>query len=356
MGYEADNVGSKQYVEGNSKDRAGRPLIKPQAAASQKGGLLSVLPESWIPYAELMRLDRPAGFYAFYIPYLVGLGYAACIADTVPSRARLFSLSVLFFFVCILLRGVACAWNDNVDQEYDRKVARCRLRPIARGVITTRQAHVFTALLMLAGAPLFTLLPRECSYHAVGITILFGAYAFMKRVTNYPQVVLGFPFAWAILLSCAALEVDPLSEQWSGPTACLFVANVLWTIIYDTVYAHQDVKDDVKAGVNSMAVRFVDNTKVLATTLAICQAGLLLSAGWQARLSLVYFIISCGGSAAALGIMITRVNLREPASCAWFFYRGFWYVGGSMVIGLYGGYLTRWYDAKALHLSPAKGW
>lgn len=303
-------------------------------------GLVQKLPQRWIPYAELMRLDRPAGFYAFYFPYLIGLAYAACLADPIPSPAHLIFLSALFFLGCIILRGVSCAWNDNMDQEFDRKVARCRLRPIARGAVTTTQAHLFTAVLLLAGTPLFNFLPTECAYHAIPIILLFGVYALMKRVTNYPQVVLGIPFAWGILMSCAALEVDPLRRQWFGPTLCLFAANVLWTIIYDTVYAHQDVQDDMKAGVKSMAVRFVDSTKGLASTLAVCQIGLLLATGWQASLPLVYFVFACGGSATALAYMIAKVNLQEPASCAWFFRRGFWYVGGSMVTGLLGAYTT----------------
>ena len=291
-----------------------------------------------------MRLDRPAGFYAFYVPYLIGLGYAASVADPLPSPGHLCFLSGLFFIGCIILRGAACAWNDNMDQEFDRKVARCRLRPIARGAVTTAQAHIFTALLTLAGAPLFLFLPVECVYHAVPISILFGAYALMKRITNYPQVVLGFPFAWAILMCCAALQVDPLGRQLIGPTLSLFTANILWTITYDTIYAHQDVKDDVKAGVKSMAVHFADSTKLLAYTLAVAQTGLLIAAGWQAGLSLIYFVVACGGSGIALGLMIGRVDLEEPASCAWFFYRGFWYVGGSIVMGLFGEYFARRHD------------
>lgn len=298
-----------------------------------------------------MRLDRPAGFYAFYIPYLIGLGYAACLADPIPSPTRLYTLSGIFFIGCIILRGAACAWNDNVDQEFDRKVARCQNRPIARGAITTTQGHIFTAALALAGAPLFLVLPVECSYYALPITILFGAYALMKRVTNYPQVVLGFPFACGILMSCAALEVDALSEQLRLPTLGLFGANVLWTMIYDTIYAHQDLKDDVKAGVNSMAVRFADNTKSLASTLAVIQVGLFIVVGWQANFSLIYFLVTCGVSAIALGSMIAKVKLNEPASCAWFFHRGFWYVGGSILIGLFGEFFARSQRLEVLNCS-----
>lgn len=122
----------------------------------------------------------------------------------------------------------------------------------------------------------------------------------------------------------------------------LFTANVLWTMIYDTVYAHQDVEDDIKAGVKSMAVRFRDCTKVLATTLAVGMVGLLGAAGWAVELGVVYSVVGCGGCALALGVMIAKVDLKDGASCAWFFHRGFWYVGGNMVAGLFGAYLQRW--------------
>ena len=128
------------------------------------------------------------------------------------------------------------------------------------------------------------------------------------------------------------------------PTRSLFGANIIWTMIYDTVYARQDLKDDRKAGVMSMAVRFDGSTKALASILAIAQVGLLVVAGWQARLLLLYSAIACGGSATALMVLIAKVDLKEPASCAWFFQSSFWYVGGSIVMGLFGEYLTRWYD------------
>lgn len=309
------------------------------AIVAKSSGFLSHLRSTWTPYAQLMRLDRPAGFYAFYIPYLIGLGYGACLAESVPSPTYLLSLCGLFAVYCVILRGAACAWNDNVDQEFDRQVARTRLRPIARGAVSTTQGHIFTVALLLAQIPILMILPVACTYHAIPMNLLFGAYALMKRITYYPQFVLGFPFAWAILMSCAALEVDPISHQ--RITATTFMANIAWTMIYDTVYAHQDIRDDVRAGVKSMAIRFANSTKELTATLATIQIALLCYTGWQAGLSLVYFIFACGGTAIALGAMITIVDLKEPSSCAWFFHRGFWYVGGSITTGFGAEYLTR---------------
>ncbi|CAF9908037.1 MAG: Para-hydroxybenzoate--polyprenyltransferase, mitochondrial precursor (PHB:polyprenyltransferase) [Alectoria fallacina] len=190
-------------------------------------GLLSLLPTPWVPYAELMRLDCPAGLYAFHVPYLIGLSYAACLAFPSPSLEDLFAYNILFLIDSIILRDAACAWNDNVDQDLDRKVTRCRLRPIARGVVVTTQGHIFTAALTLAGTPLFLTLPIECAYHVIPVTLLFALYPFAKRVTNLPQVVLGFPLAWAILTCWAALGVDPINAEVIMPSMSLFAANVL---------------------------------------------------------------------------------------------------------------------------------
>lgn len=304
-------------------------------------GILSMLPTACVPYAELMRLEKPAGLYAFYFPYIIGICYAACIRDSPPPLEHMMSLAGLFLVWCVILRGAACTWNDNTDQEFDRKVLRCRHRPIARGAVSTAQGHLFTAALGLAGVPILLNLPAGCTYHALPVTILFMLYPFAKRVTYYPQVVLGFPFAWAVFICCAALEVDPFHPQVFGSVACLFMANVSWTIIYDTIYAHQDIKDDVAAGVKSMAVRFADSTKLLTSILAAVQVILLLAAGRLAGLSSVYFIVSCGGTAFALANMIVRVDLEVPASCAVWFHRGFWYVGGTVAAGLFAVYLER---------------
>ncbi|KAL9065872.1 MAG: hypothetical protein Q9161_007925 [Pseudevernia consocians] len=318
-------------------------------------GFLSILPASWIPYAELMRLDRRAGFYAFYLPYLIGLGYGSCLADSVPSPTHLLGLCGLFLIYCITLRGAACTWNDNVDQKFDRQVARTRLRPIARGAVSTTQGNIFTVSLLLAEIPVLMVLPASCAYHAIPINVLFGGYALMKRITHYPQFVLGFPFAWAIFMSYAALNVDPLSSCRIISTVSLFIANILWTMIYDTVYVHQDIRDDIKAGVKSMAIRFADSTKELAAILATIQVTLLLTTGWQAGLSPLYFVFTCGGTAFALGKMIAEVDLKEPSSCARFFHRGFWYVGGSIVMGFAAEYTARLYKFEMMNCnSPLK--
>ncbi|KAL8822371.1 MAG: hypothetical protein Q9191_006894 [Dirinaria sp. TL-2023a] len=328
-------------LEGNQSNTQYSPSNESPVYTPPQKGLLALLPTSWVPYAELMRLDRPAGFYAFYVPYLIGLGYAACLAQSVPSLPQLLYLCGIFFLFCIVLRGAACTWNDNVDQGFDRQVARTRFRPIARGAVSTTQAHVFTVALLLAQIPFAVVLPAACTYQIVAVNFAFAGYALMKRITYYPQVVLGFPFAWAIFICCSALEVNPISSDLILATMSIFVANIIWTVIYDTIYAHQDIRDDVKAGVKSMAIRFGDNTKAFAAGLAAIQIALLILTGTEVGFSYLYFLGTCGGTAVTLGSMLVKVDLKEPSSCAWFFHQGFWYVGGSMAMGLAAEYFAR---------------
>ena len=334
---ESDNVENAQLIP-----KQEYPLtFEPPPPTPTSSGFFSHLPPSWVPYAQLMRLDRPGGFYAFYFPYLIGLSFAACISQDTVKPLLLLDRAALFLVGCVILRGAACTWNDNIDQGYDRQVARCRLRPIARGAVSTTQAHIFTAVQTLLGSLLFCALPGMCAVDAVPIALLFAIYPFGKRFTDYPQFILGFPFAGAIIMALHAVGVDPFAKSVYVPTLCLFFANVLWTMVYDTIYAHQDTRDDVRAGVKSMAVRFKESTKLLTSVLAVGIVGLLATTGIMMRASAVYFVMSCGCTAVSLSAMIGLVDLQTPASCGWWFKWGFWFVGGSLVGGLLAEYSGR---------------
>ncbi|RYP00942.1 hypothetical protein DL764_006343 [Monosporascus ibericus] len=300
-------------------------------------GLLSKLPPSWIPYAQLMRIDRPSGFYAFYFPYLIGLMYAACLAPEAPEPRTLLKVAGLLLPFNVILRGAACTWNDNVDQGFDRRVERCRHRPVARGAVSTSQAHIFTLAQLMLGYPFLALFPDPCTLHIQITVVLFFAYAFMKRITYYPQVILGFPFAWAILFCLAALEIDPLGD-YTMSTLALFAANILWTITYDTIYAHQDIADDEKAGVKGLALRLKDSTKFVASILSVAQVSLLALCGLWAGFGAVYFVGTVGGVAAAMAYYIYGVDLKRPESCGAWFHDQFWIVGAGFIAGLTGEY------------------
>lgn len=296
-------------------------------------GILSKIPSRWIPYGQLMRLDRLGGFYAFYFPYVIGLVYAACLHPVTPSPGILIQLALKFLVLSIVLRGAACTWNDNVDQDFDRRVARCRHRPIARGALSTSQAHLFTTAQLFSCYYIISTLPDACLPHAVVAVTLFFIYALMKRITYYPQVVLGFPFAWAFFICIGALGLDPLGDHL-GSTLAIFNANILWTITYDTIYAHQDVADDEKAGVKGMAVRFKKSTKTLTSILAFGQTVLLAICGIRSGFGLGYFVGTVGGVSIAMAYFIYDVDLKDPESCGGWFRDQFWMVGAAFLVGL----------------------
>ena len=287
-----------------------------------------------------MRLDRPAGFYAFYLPYATGILYAACIASETPTVATTLGLLAMLVPFNILLRGAVCAWNDNIDQEFDRRVERTRHRPVARGAVSTAETHVFTVGLLIALCPFLIGLPAACWYHMAFTNVLFFVYAFMKRITFYPSVFLGFPFAWAVFFCIAALGMDPFEDTYGAPTMAMFAAHVFWAITCDTIYSHQDITDDERAGVKSMALRFPSSTKVISSVVSILQVASLGLCGSWADFGYMYYSGSVAGVALGLAWWLVSVDLKSPRSCgSWFQYQ-FWIVGAAFTAGLAGEYAT----------------
>lgn len=305
--------------------------------------LFRIIPVRWIPYAELMRLDRPAGWYAFWWHYMIGLAFAACIVTPTITPYTLIAYTSYLVIWVLVFRGVVCTWNDNLDQEFDRKVARTKFRPIARGAISTAQAHMFTVTQLIVGAVMLAPFPPPVLAYTTAMTGVLMFYPLCKRITDFPQVVLGFGLAMPIFMCCSIVGVDLLGlfEMSSGQhvphitegAICLYLAGVLWTIIYDTVYAHQDINDDIKAGVKSLAIRLGEQTKLGLGVLSIIQVGLLGTTGFLCELSRGYYLLSCGGAALALATMLVLVDLKVPAECAWWFAQSK-FVGASVVMGL----------------------
>ncbi|PYH44097.1 4-hydroxybenzoate octaprenyltransferase [Aspergillus saccharolyticus JOP 1030-1] len=325
-------------------------------------GIFSILPAQWVPYAELMRLDRPAGYFAFYWHYLIGMSFAAAILPPSLPLPALMEACVYQIVWVIILRGAVCTVNDNLDQKFDRQVARTRWRPIARGAVSTPQANVF-ALLQFA---ILAVMAFECPLqyatksgaiplYASLTTIILSVYPLGKRVTDMPQLILGVGFAAAIPFSAAMIGLDALpalptlldftawsaDERVGAASLSLCIACAIWTVIFDTVYAHQDREDDIKAGVRSLAVRLGEHTKPALAAGAAIQVGLLVCTGLLSHFSAVYFVASCGGVAVALAAMLVLVDLRSSASCAWWFGKGTAILGTILLSGLVGEFVMQ---------------
>ncbi|KAK5127569.1 hypothetical protein LTR85_006909 [Meristemomyces frigidus] len=306
-------------------------------------GMLAQLPRSWVPYAELMRLDKPAGTYYLFLPCLFSTLLAAPLATPIAPPSSVIGTSLLFFTGAFIMRGAGCTVNDLWDRNLDPRVARTRLRPIARGAISVQQAIPFLGVQLLAGLALLLQLPYQCFFYATPSLLFVATYPLAKRVTNYPQFVLGLTFSWGAFMGFPALGIDLLSNTPAlVSAACLYGSCVAWTIVYDMIYAYQDIRDDAKAGIKSIALAQEANAKAFLTAISALQVALLAGAGAAIGASPVFYVGTCGGAAATLGYMIGKVNLQSVEDCWAWFRKGAWFTGGAISLGLAGEYLA-WY-------------
>lgn len=286
-----------------------------------------------------MRLDKPAGTYYLFFPCLFSTLMAASYTN--PSIAPVMTTTLLFFSGALIMRGAGCTINDLWDRNLDPHVSRTRLRPIARGAVTPINALTFTGVQLLAGLGILLQFPAPCLFYGIPSLLLVATYPLAKRVTHYPQLVLGFTFSWGAIMGFPALGIDLLTDTAALKAAlALYASCVSWTVLYDMIYAHMDIKDDAKVGIKSIALRHEKETKSVLSGLAVVQIGFLTTAGIAIGASPVFFVGSCGSAAVTLGIMIWRVRLKEVSHCWWWFKNGAWLTGGGIACGLLAEYLV----------------
>jgi 4-hydroxybenzoate polyprenyltransferase len=205
-------------------------------------------PAAWRPYLRLMRLDRPIGAWLLLFPCWWGQMLAELsIGRRYPSPWYL----ALFLAGAVVMRGAGCTYNDIVDRDYDARVARTAGRPIPSGQVSVQRARLLLAVLALAGLLILLQLNGRTVMLGAASLLLVAVYPFMKRHTYWPQVVLGLAFSWGALLGWSAV-----TGSLSVAPVVLYAGSVLWTIGYDTIYAHQDKEDDLVAGLKSTALKF----------------------------------------------------------------------------------------------------
>lgn len=306
-------------------------------------GLVASLPRPWIPYAELVRLDKPTGTYYLFFPTLFSTLLAAPMA-TSASPMQVLGTVGLFFTGALIMRGAGCAINDLWDRNLDPHVERTKFRPIARGALSPQKAVLFTGTQLLAGLGVLLQFPSQCLWYGIPSLPIVVAYPLAKRVTNYPQFVLGLAFSWGAIMGFPAMGVDLLVNQDALMAAgALYSSCVAWTVLYDMIYAHMDIKDDVAAGIKSIALRHEHNTKAVLTGLAAAQVALLGAAGVAAGCGPIFFAGSCGSAILSLGLMIWKVQLKNVQNCWWWFKNGCLLTGGGITLGLFGEYVAQYW-------------
>ncbi|WP_428605427.1 4-hydroxybenzoate octaprenyltransferase [Sedimenticola sp.] len=258
--------------------------------------------QQWEGYIRLVRLDKPIGILLLLWPAL----WALWLAGAGQPR---WGVVLIFIMGVALMRSAGCAINDYADRHIDGQVKRTCGRPIATGVVSPREAlWVFTVLSLVAFG-LVLLLNRETVLMSVVAVVLAALYPFMKRYTHLPQLVLGMAFGWAVPMAYMALLGEVPAVAW-----LLYVATILWALIYDTEYAMVDRDDDLRIGVKSTAILFGRQDRLIIGLLQLLMLLLLVWIGWQQALGLAYYLGL--GVAATLFVRQQRlIRAREPAAC-----------------------------------------
>ncbi len=274
--------------------------------ADSTGNWVDGVAPAWArPYLRLARLDRPIGSWLLLTPCWWSVALAA-----VHARSQVNVWHVLLFFVgAFAMRGAGCTWNDIVDRDLDARVERTRSRPIPSGQVTVASAAAFLALQALVGLAVLLQFNRFTIYVGFASLAVVAVYPFMKRITYWPQIVLGLAFSWGALMGWPATfaRLDP-------PAFLLYAGAISWVIGYDTIYAHQDREDDALIGIKSTALLFRERTKPMLALFYALAVALIALAGWSAGAGLV-FALGLLAFAAHLAWQIARLDVDDPLNC-----------------------------------------
>ncbi|KAK9767294.1 4-hydroxybenzoate polyprenyltransferase, mitochondrial [Basidiobolus ranarum] len=291
------------------------------------------LPSSIAPYFYLTRIDKPTGTWLLYWPCAWSISMAT-YAHNLPVQDSL-KMMALFGVGALVMRGAGCTINDMWDKDFDNKVERTKTRPLASGDITQFQALCFLGLQLSAGLGVLTQLNMYSILLGASSMGLVITYPLMKRVTYWPQVVLGLAFNWGALLGWSAMVG---TSDWTV-TLPLYASGVYWTLFYDTIYAHQDKKDDIQVGIKSTALRFGAQTPEWLTGFAVSSVGLLGLAGYMNGHGLPFYM-GLSAAAAHYAWQLKTVNYDDTRSC-WSKFSSNRYLGGLIFTGIWGDILLQ---------------
>ena len=273
-----------------------------------------------------MRLDRPIGILLLLWPTLWALWIASA------GKPDILVLTV-FALGVILMRSAGCVINDYADRDFDRHVRRTQDRPLAAGRVTPQEALVLFAVLCALAFGVVLLLDIFTILLSFVAVLLAALYPFMKRYTHLPQIVLGMAFGWSVPMAYAASSASLPRSAW-----LLFIATVLWTTVYDTMYAMVDRPDDLKIGIKSTAILFGESDKAIIGALQITMLSVMVLIGTQMELGLAYYL----GLTVASGLAAYQQFLikdREPAKCFKAFLNNNWF-GAAIFLGIVAEYAS----------------
>ena len=259
-----------------------------------------VAPAATRPYLRLARFDRPIGAWLLLLP----CWWSASLAGLPDPRHLLW-----FFIGAFVMRGCGCTWNDIVDRKIDAQVARTRSRPIPSGQVSLTGAVVFLVSQAMIGLAVLLQFNRFAIATGIASLAVVAIYPFMKRITYWPQIVLGLAFSWGALMGWAAAF-----GRLELPAFLLYAGSIAWVIAYDTIYAHQDREDDALLGLKSTALLFGASTKVALAVFYSAAVLFIGLAGWSAGAGFV-FALGLAAFAAHLAWQVWRIDIEDPALC-----------------------------------------
>src|SRR6202040_2963465 len=258
------------------------------------------------PYLRLSRLDRPIGSWLLLMPCWWS---AALAAGVIGNIGQLPLIIALFFVGAFVMRGAGCTWNDITDRDLDAMVERTRLRPIPAGQVSVPQAVAFLVVQALIGLAVLLQFNRFAIATGIASLAIVAIYPFMKRITWWPQIVLGLAFSWGALMGWAAAFA-----RLDWPALVLYAGSIAWVIAYDTIYAHQDREDDALLGLKSTARLFGERTKPMLAGFFAAAVVLIGIAGFGVGAGIV-FALALAGFAAHLAWQVARLDIADPALC-----------------------------------------
>jgi 4-hydroxybenzoate polyprenyltransferase len=259
------------------------------------------LPERLRPFAVLARWDRPIGTWLLLWPCWWGVALAPGWPDL--------RLLALFGIGAVAMRGAGCVVNDLADRDLDAKVARTRHRPLASGQLSVGQAAAFLILQLLVGLAVLLNFNRFTALVGLASMPLVIVYPFMKRITWWPQAVLGLTFNWGALVGWSSV-----TGELAAPALTLYAAGFLWTLGYDTIYAHQDKVDDALIGVKSSARWLGAATRRWLWLFYAVALALIAGAGWLVAMGPGFYLM-LGLAGGHLAWQVRSLDPDDPASC-----------------------------------------
>ena len=259
-------------------------------------------------YLKLARLHQPTGIWLLFLPCLCGIFLALKKMPEV-NLPQAYHVIFLFFIGSLLMRSAGCVINDLIDVKFDALVERTKTRLLASKKISKKQALIFLACLLFAAALVLFQFNKHTIFSGFFIMNFVLLYPLMKRLTYYPQVFLGLTFNFGIIMSSLALLNFITPES-----LILYIACVFWTLIYDTIYAFQDIEDDLKIGVKSSAIAFQNRPKLVLNLLNLIMAILLFYLGFKANFNIGFFAIIFA-SIVLLAYKINKCDFKDQKNC-----------------------------------------